>query len=99
MLRHPVELEDGRKLFAVTASVGLAVGQYSSPDDLLRDADLALYAAKAAGKDRYVLFDAGLNDEAEGRVEFELDLTTAVQEEQFFLAYQPIFHLPTRRVV
>jgi PleD family two-component response regulator len=37
----------------VTASIGVAVGQYVTPDAMLRDADLALYAAKAAGKDRY----------------------------------------------
>jgi diguanylate cyclase (GGDEF)-like protein len=99
ILRQPVELEDGRKIFSVTVSVGLAVGQYSTPDELLRDADLALYAAKAEGKDRYVLFDASLNEDAEGRVELELDLSSAVQEEQFFLLYQPIFDLPSQRVI
>ncbi len=55
VLREPVELDGGGKLFSVTASIGVAFGQYSSPDTLLRDADLALYAAKAAGKDRYAL--------------------------------------------
>ena len=64
----------------MTASIGLALGQYSSPDELLRDADLALYAAKAEGKDRYVLFDAGLYADAEGRVELELDLSSALRE-------------------
>ena len=58
-LREPVELGDAGKLFSVTASIGVASGSYATPDDLLRDADLALYAAKAAGKDRYALFDAG----------------------------------------
>jgi len=99
VLRQPVELDDGRKIFSVTASIGLAVGQYSSPDDLLRDADLALYAAKAAGKDRYVLFDASMHDDAEGRLELELDLSAALQDEQFFLLYQPIFDLRKRRLV
>jgi len=99
ILRAPVELDDGRKIFSVTASIGLAVGQYSSPDRLLRDADLALYAAKAAGKDRYALFDAALNEDAEDRVELELDLTSALRDEQFFLVYQPIFDLRSRRIV
>jgi diguanylate cyclase (GGDEF)-like protein len=62
VLREPVELDDGRKVFSITASIGVAIGQYSTPDDLLRDADLALYAAKAAGKDRYALFDASLGE-------------------------------------
>ncbi|HEX7610639.1 MAG TPA: EAL domain-containing protein, partial [Solirubrobacteraceae bacterium] len=99
VLRQPVELDDGRKIFSVTASIGLAVGQYSSPDDLLRDADLALYAAKAAGKDRFVLFDASMYADAEGRLELELDLSSALQSEELFLLYQPIFDLPRQKLV
>jgi diguanylate cyclase (GGDEF)-like protein len=59
VLRDPVELDARGGVFAGTASVGVAVGRYTEAEALLRDADLALYAAKAAGKDRYVLFDAG----------------------------------------
>jgi diguanylate cyclase (GGDEF)-like protein len=99
VLREPVELADGRKIFSVTASIGVAVGQYATPDDLLRDADLALYAAKAAGKDRYALFDASLYEGVEGRLELEADLSKAVEAQEFFLLYQPIFDLPSRRIV
>jgi diguanylate cyclase (GGDEF)-like protein len=59
-LREPVELDDGRKILSLTASIGVAVGRYETPDALLRDADLALYAAKAAGRDRYALFDPSM---------------------------------------
>ena len=45
---------------SVTVSIGLAVGRYETANQLLRDADLALYAAKAAGKNRYTLFDVSL---------------------------------------
>ena len=45
-------------MVSVSASVGIAVGPRGSVDALLRDADLALYSAKAAGKDRYILFEA-----------------------------------------
>ena len=99
VLREPVELDDGRKVFSVTASIGVAVGQYASPDALLRDADLALYAAKAAGKNRYALFDASMYAGVEGRLELEADLSTAIEEAQFFLLYQPIFELPSREMV
>jgi diguanylate cyclase (GGDEF)-like protein len=99
VLREPVELDDGRKIFSVTVSIGVAVGQYATPDTLLRDADLALYAAKAAGKDRYALFDSSMNAGTEGRVELEADLGVALQQEQFFLLYQPIFDLTSRDVV
>jgi len=99
VLREPVELDDGRKIFSVTASIGVAVGQYATPDALLRDADLALYAAKAAGKDRYALFDASMYEGDETRLELEGDLSAAMQDEQFFLLYQPIFDLHSREVV
>ncbi len=60
--RAPVTLRGGETV-SVSASVGIAIGPRSSVDALLRDADLALYAAKAAGKDRYILFEAGLASE------------------------------------
>jgi diguanylate cyclase (GGDEF)-like protein len=99
VLREPVELDDGRKIFSVTASIGVAVGQHATPDALLRDADLALYAAKAAGKNRYALFEASMYEGVEGRLELENELGTAIDEGQFFLLYQPIFDLPSREVV
>jgi diguanylate cyclase (GGDEF)-like protein len=98
-LREPVELGDAGKSFSITVSIGVAVGHYSTPDELLRDADLALYAAKAAGKDRYALFDASLYGDAEGRLALEADLGSAVSEDQLFLLYQPIFDLASQRVI
>ena len=97
-LRQPVELDDRHPAVAVTASIGVAVGRYETPDALLRDADLALYAAKAAGKDRYSLFDAGMHSDVEGRVALEVELAAALQNEQFFLLYQPIFDLSSGRL-
>lgn len=98
-LRKPVELEPGRPAVSVTASIGVAAGRYGSPDALLRDADLALYAAKAAGRDRYWLFDESMQDDAEERVALELDLRSAVENRQLFLLYQPIFDLADERIV
>jgi diguanylate cyclase (GGDEF)-like protein len=60
LLREPVELGGASASMSVTVSIGVAVGRYETADQLLRDADLALYAAKAAGRNRYTLFDAGL---------------------------------------
>jgi diguanylate cyclase (GGDEF)-like protein len=99
VLRQPIDLEGRGTTLSFTASVGIAVGQYATPDALLRDADLALYAAKAAGKDRYALFDASMNAIAEGRLELEGELAAALRDEEFFLLYQPIFDLPSRTVV
>ena len=93
VLREPVELRDGRKLFSVTASIGVALGHYDTPDALLRDADLALYSAKAAGKDRYALFDATMYEGVEDRLALEADLGSALRSEELFLVYQPIFEI------
>ena len=98
ILREPVPLADGAKTISVTASIGVAVGRYASADALLRDADLALYTAKAAGKDRHVLYDARMH-EAQGRPALEADLSAAVHGEQLFLLYQPICSLPSRELV
>jgi predicted signal transduction protein with EAL and GGDEF domain len=98
-LREPVELGDAGKSFSITASIGVAIGHYATPDELLRDADLALYAAKAAGKDRYALYDEGLYADAEGRLDLEADLSAAVDANQLFLLYQPIFDLASQSVV
>jgi diguanylate cyclase (GGDEF)-like protein len=60
LLREPIELGGASRSMSVTVSIGLAAGRYETADQLLRDADLALYAAKAAGKNRYTLFDVRL---------------------------------------
>jgi len=98
ILREPVELGAGRQISSLTASIGVAVGRYTSPDALLRDADLALYAAKAAGKDRYVLFDAAMYNGVGDRLELETELGEALRKGQLFLLYQPIYELVSGRV-
>jgi diguanylate cyclase (GGDEF)-like protein len=95
-LHEPVELEGFGPSFVLTASIGVAVGRYTIPEDLLRDAHLA---AKAAGKDRYTLFNANMRSIIEGRGVLEVELNTALAEGQFFLLYQPICDLNPRRVV
>jgi diguanylate cyclase (GGDEF)-like protein len=79
VLREPVELDDGRPPVSVTASIGVAVGRYATPDAVLRDADLALYSAKAAGKDRHSLFEAGMYAGLEGRAELDPELANALR--------------------
>jgi diguanylate cyclase (GGDEF)-like protein len=97
-LHKPVQLEGFGPSFAMTASIGVAFGRYASPDDLLRDAQLALRAAQTAGRDRYTLFNANMRSVIEGRGVLEAELNTALQEKQFILLYQPIYDLGTRKV-
>jgi diguanylate cyclase (GGDEF)-like protein len=98
-LHQAVALDDFGPNFFLTASIGVAFGRYTSPEDLLRDAQLALQAAKDAGKDRYTLFNANMRSVIEGRGVLEADLNTALQDKQFLLFYQPIYDLQTRMVV
>jgi diguanylate cyclase (GGDEF)-like protein len=98
-LHEPVDLAGFGPSFCSTASIGVAFGRYATPEDLMRDAQLALNAAKAAGKDRYTLFNANMRSMIESRAVLEIELNAALQDGQFFLLYQPIYDLTTRRVV
>jgi diguanylate cyclase (GGDEF)-like protein len=78
-----------------SASIGIAPGgpDYEQAEDLLRDADAALYRAKAAGKNRYAVFDASLHDGALARLTLENDLRHALPRNELLLHYQPIVAL------
>jgi len=97
-LHKPFQLEGFGPSFFLTASIGVAFGRYASPDDLLRDAQLALHAAKSAGKDRYTLFNANMRSVIEGRGVLEAELNMALAEKQFFVLYEPIYDLGTGQV-
>jgi diguanylate cyclase (GGDEF)-like protein len=99
-LRAPVRLGDAGKVFTFTASVGITFGNYGTPDELLRDADLALYAAKAAGKDRYALFEPGMGAISEEPDEvLAAELGTAVLGDQLTLRYRPLLDIAGERVL
>jgi diguanylate cyclase (GGDEF)-like protein len=77
----------------LTASIGIAGGDRESADELLRDADVAMYEAKWDGRHRYVLFEAGMHTAVQSRMELEMDLRVALENDEFFLVYQPTFSL------
>jgi diguanylate cyclase (GGDEF)-like protein len=94
-LSEPFELVgfEGVRL-TTSASIGIAAGQRTTAGDLLRDADIALYRAKSAGKGGMVVFEAHMQSEVLDRLELELDLRANLCD-QFFLTYQPMFDLTT----
>jgi diguanylate cyclase (GGDEF)-like protein len=98
VLREPYDLlaQIGRQL-SVSATIGLALGQRASAEELLADADVALYSAKTAGKNRYVVFESAMQTAVQDRLAFELDLAEALPADQLFLVYQPIFDLCTEQ--
>jgi diguanylate cyclase (GGDEF)-like protein len=100
VLSEPFHLDgDHETSINISASIGIAVGLRENAEEFLRDADIALYAAKDAGKKCFVLFEAEMQTVLRSRHELELDLLAAVGSDQFFLLYQPIFDLQHLSVV
>jgi len=93
-LKEPFKLgADNETRVTVTASVGIAAGHRTSAEELLRDADIAMYRAKWDGKNRHVVFETGMQDTVQSRMELEMDLREALGKDEFFLAYQPTINL------
>jgi diguanylate cyclase (GGDEF)-like protein len=84
-----------------SASIGVTFSAfgYESPESVLRDADIAMYRAKAAGKDCYAVFDTSLHTEVARRLQLERDLRAAIDNGQVWVAYQPLFDINTNRIV
>ncbi|HEX6753495.1 MAG TPA: EAL domain-containing protein [Solirubrobacterales bacterium] len=83
---------DDSRVF-VKASIGIATGGRASAEELLRDADIAMYRAKWSDTNRYLVFESEMQDEVQSRMEIEMDLQGALDGEEFFLVYQPTFDL------
>ncbi|HZR12508.1 MAG TPA: EAL domain-containing protein [Acidimicrobiia bacterium] len=98
-LRHPVSI-GGRDLF-VTTSIGIAVSRDSmlAADELLREADLAMYVAKEKGRGRYELYDPSSAPRVAERLEVEADLWRAVHNGELAVHYQPVVALDDGEVV
>lgn len=92
-LREPIQL-GGRMSFAC-ASIGISYtkDQSTSGTELLKNADIAMYRAKAGGKSNYLLFDAGMEDFALERLELETSLRKALEQKEIYVVYQPLVGL------
>jgi len=97
-LTQPFNLS-GHEVFT-SASIGIALSAsgYEEVDDLLRDADIAMYRAKALGKARYEVFDTAMHARAMALLELETDLRRAIERNEFRLYYQPVVNLETGRI-
>ncbi len=90
----------GRQVFT-SASVGIALSTtpHERPEDLLRDADIAMRRAKSLGKSRCQLFDIEMHARAVSRLKLESELRRALEQEQFRLHYQPIVQVENGQIV
>jgi diguanylate cyclase (GGDEF)-like protein/PAS domain S-box-containing protein len=94
---------DGQGIF-VRGSIGVAIadaGELSptAVEELLRNADLAMYIAKGKGKDRYQQFEPGMHASVLDRLELKADLMRAVEQGEFVLHYQPIYELASQEII
>jgi diguanylate cyclase (GGDEF)-like protein len=91
----------GRDEISISASIGIAVadGPEDNPDELMRDADAAMYRAKEGGRSRHETFDGSVNARAAKRLELENALHRAWERREFVLQYQPTVKLETGRIV
>jgi diguanylate cyclase (GGDEF)-like protein len=99
VMRRPFELDGTTMPLTVTLSIGIASGDRASADELLRDADVALYQAKAAGKNKYDVFDPQMQSTISRRTDLEFDLRSALADHQYRLVYQLIYQLDDLTIV
>ena len=100
MVRKPFAVGD--QLIHSTASIGIVIGDrgssYERADEVLRDADIAMYRAKSLGRARSEVFEARLRSEAIARIQLQYDLRAAVERREFRVYYQPIVAVATGRI-
>ncbi len=100
-IRRPVRVEDDDMV--ISASVGVSLlkvqGEQADAEELLRDADLAMYAAKAAGRNQYAIFDPAMHADLMAEARQRAELERALAKSQFVVHYQPIVELTTTQLV
>lgn len=90
-LRRPFRLSFAEVVVTTSVGVAMSAGDGSATAvSLIRDADTAMYRAKAAGRQRYVVFDPSMRQEVSRRVDVEMALRTALAQAQMFVLYQPV---------
>ncbi len=92
-------LLNGNKAY-IGASIGISLAPHDSNDPtvLLRNADIAMYQAKSAGRNQYYFFTEAINTAAQARMNMELDLRRAIERDEFNISYQPIIELYSGQV-
>jgi diguanylate cyclase (GGDEF)-like protein/PAS domain S-box-containing protein len=96
----PPFLLAGKEVFtSISIGIALSNAAYDQPEDMLRDADTAMYRAKSLGKARYEVFDADMRASVMARLQLETDLRRALERNEFRNFYQPIVALDSGRIV
>ena len=99
LFREPFTL--GTREIFITASIGVALRdpKYKIPEEMLRDADIAMYRAKSQGKGLHETFNSDMHHEVSTRLRLETELRRALERDEFLVYYQPIIHIVTGEVL
>ena len=95
----PFSIESREVRGSTSVGIALTTAAHTRPEDVLKDADVAMRRAKAMGGSRCEVFDEAMHTRAVGRLKLEGDLRTALTERQFRIHYQPVLQLNTRQIV
>jgi diguanylate cyclase (GGDEF)-like protein/PAS domain S-box-containing protein len=95
ILQQPFSVGDQQIYTPTSIGIALSSTDYDRPEDILRDADTAMFRAKSRGKNRYEIFDKGMHREAVELLVLENDLRRAIRRDEFRLYYQPVVELAT----
>ena len=98
-LSAPYNIAGHKVVIGTSVGIALAPEDGTTPDDLLKNADLALYRAKSDGRGVYRFFEPGMDAKVQARRAMELDLRKALENEEFELFYQPLVNLADRDIV
>lgn len=98
-LQAPFVVADHEIFTSMSIGIVHGTAAYTQPEEMLRDADTALYRAKALGKARYAIFDQTMHTATKQRLQLEADLRRALKRDEFDIVYQPIVALHTERVI
>lgn len=98
-LTSPFNLSEHEVFTTASIGIALSTSNYDRPEELLRDADIAMYRAKALGKARHEVFDSLMYAQASNLLQLETDLRRAVERQEFQIHYQPIVSLETDKII
>ena len=97
-MKIPFKIEEQEIFCSVSIGIAFSSTEYTSSEDVLRDADTAMFRAKAQGRAQYQLFDSQMHAQAVNRLQLETDLRRAVERNEFVLHYQPVVDTKTGQV-
>jgi diguanylate cyclase (GGDEF)-like protein/PAS domain S-box-containing protein len=97
-IRQPLKIQDRDVLVSASVGVVLQTARYTSPNDLLRDADISMYRSKELGKNQFKVFSKSMYEQVVQTVQLENDLRQALVEDEFELFFQPIYALSGQKL-